>query len=266
MTAPLRLLEDGTCSVELRRALTQLPTAPAISPAVHGKMIALTAHLVKGGVSAVAFGTATTAAQGAVFGKALSGYVAVKLVMHVVLGTALLTAFGTVGYLVTDRVMTTNSSQPLSLRVSANTAEGPSAPLVPAFTAKTRENITVEPEAKLRPSGVTEIAKTAVTSTPTEELRGEPVGLTREARILEAARSVLVSDPAQALEITQEHGSFFPRGQLSDERELIATDALLRLGRRNEAWQRAEPRLLQSPKSLYAKRLRQLFGIREFEE
>jgi hypothetical protein len=84
--------------------------------------------------------------------------------------------------------------------------------------------------------------------------------LAREERLLEVARATLGSDPAQSLEITREHAKLFPLGQLSDERELIAVDALLRLGRRNEAWRRAAPRLAQAPESLYAKRLRQLFG------
>jgi hypothetical protein len=84
--------------------------------------------------------------------------------------------------------------------------------------------------------------------------------------MLEVARSALGSDPAQALEITREHTKLFPKAQLRDERELIAVDALLRLGRRTEAWERAKTRILQEKDSLYAKRMRQLFGPLGTEE
>ena len=81
-----------------------------------------------------------------------------------------------------------------------------------------------------------------------------------EARLLERGRSALATDAAQALRLAEEHRRLHPTGQLSAERELIAVEALLRLGRRDEAVRRAAPRLARSPGSLYAKRLRQLLG------
>jgi hypothetical protein len=89
----------------------------------------------------------------------------------------------------------------------------------------------------------------------------EAPGLVDEARLLESARSALASSPAQALEIANRHQRLYPAGQLSAEREFIAIDALLRLGRREEAERRAAPRLAQAPGSLYARRLRQLLGV-----
>jgi hypothetical protein len=93
-----------------------------------------------------------------------------------------------------------------------------------------------------------------------QELNG---GLSGEARLLEAARASLSSSPAQALALTEEHARIYPLGQLGAERELIAIDALLRLGRRGEAWAWAKPRLEDAPDGLYAKRLRRLFGAEE---
>jgi hypothetical protein len=86
------------------------------------------------------------------------------------------------------------------------------------------------------------------------------VGLALESQMLEAARSSLASNSAQSLEITIEYAQRFPRGQLRAECEFIAIDALLRLGRRDEAVRRAAPALSQTPDSLYAKRLRQLLA------
>ncbi|NOU32641.1 MAG: hypothetical protein HOO96_32455, partial [Polyangiaceae bacterium] len=57
---------------------------------------------------------------------------------------------------------------------------------------------------------------------------------------------------------TDEHRSTFPAGQLGPERELIAIDALVRLGRRDAAARRAEP-LLRQP-GLYHDRAARILG------
>jgi hypothetical protein len=86
----------------------------------------------------------------------------------------------------------------------------------------------------------------------------DELSIADEARLLEQARASLSGNPERALEIARAHQILYPAGQLSAEREFIVVDALLRLGRRQEAEQRAAPRLQQSPNSLYARRLRQL--------
>ena len=79
-----------------------------------------------------------------------------------------------------------------------------------------------------------------------------------EAKLLESARSFLDDSPSLALDLTEQHRRLHPVGQLSAERELVAIEALLKLGRRTQAEQRAAPLLGQPPGSLYARRLRQL--------
>jgi hypothetical protein len=100
---------------------------------------------------------------------------------------------------------------------------------------------------------------TAITRTfmPVESIEDGETTLSRETKMLELARVVLESNPTQSLAIAEEHAQRFPNGQLLAERELIAVDALLRLGRREEAIKRAAPRLADAPESLYVKRLRQ---------
>ena len=88
----------------------------------------------------------------------------------------------------------------------------------------------------------------------------DELSIADEARLLEKARARLTAEPAQALEVANTHERLYPTGQLSAEREFIAVDALMRLGRRTEAEQRAEPRLRQFPNGLYAKRLRKLLN------
>lgn len=60
-----------------------------------------------------------------------------------------------------------------------------------------------------------------------------------EAALLEKARSVLGSSPAAALAATEQHTARFPHGVLSQEREVIAIEALRRLHRNAEADRRA---------------------------
>ncbi|MCA9706522.1 MAG: hypothetical protein KDK70_11785 [Myxococcales bacterium] len=57
----------------------------------------------------------------------------------------------------------------------------------------------------------------------------------REARLVARARSSLASDPARALSLTQDAEEEFPRGQLVEERQAIAVQALVALGRHDQA-------------------------------
>lgn len=96
------------------------------------------------------------------------------------------------------------------------------------------------------------------TAAPSPRPVGEPPSLAAEAALLERARGLLASAPASALAATDEHRSTFPAGQLGPERELIAIDALTRLGRRDAAARRAEP-LLRQP-GLYHDRATRILG------
>jgi hypothetical protein len=61
----------------------------------------------------------------------------------------------------------------------------------------------------------------------------------RETALLEQARAALQSRPAEALALTRRHQARFPRGALAQEREVIAIEALERLGRKAAASARA---------------------------
>jgi hypothetical protein len=100
-------------------------------------------------------------------------------------------------------------------------------------------------------------AEEALLERPSDTRVTEP-GIASEAKLLERARSHVASDPGLALKETDWHRERFGEGHMSAERELIAVEALLRLGRRSEAENRAAPRLRLDPTGLYAKRLRQL--------
>src|SRR5262249_8668637 len=55
--------------------------------------------------------------------------------------------------------------------------------------------------------------------------------LAQEVALLDRARAALASSPAQALALADEHAARFPHGKLGMEREMVAIDALRRLGR-----------------------------------
>ena len=76
--------------------------------------------------------------------------------------------------------------------------------------------------------------------------------------MLERARASLGASPAGALAITEEHAARFPGGKLAVERELLAIDALRRLGRAGEARARGEALLSRARGGLYEERIRKL--------
>jgi hypothetical protein len=87
--------------------------------------------------------------------------------------------------------------------------------------------------------------------------------LGQEAALLERARSALAASPAEALALTEAHAAQFPSGKLATERELVAIDALRRLGRTAEARARGDALLVRARGGLYEERIRKLLdGMR----
>jgi hypothetical protein len=72
-----------------------------------------------------------------------------------------------------------------------------------------------------------------------------------EHRQLREARRVLARDPAKALSLVREHERSFPHGALRPEREVIAIEALARLGRTDSARARAARFVERWPSSPY---------------
>jgi hypothetical protein len=77
---------------------------------------------------------------------------------------------------------------------------------------------------------------------------------------LREAHRLQASDPAAALRVVARHLRLFPSGVLAQERELVAIDALLRVGQREAARVRAATFLRQYPGSVHALRIQELVG------
>lgn len=78
--------------------------------------------------------------------------------------------------------------------------------------------------------------------------------------IVQRAETALASDPPRALAITGEHLRAYPSGELVQEREVIAVEALTKLGRRDDASRRARALAERFPNTPYATRLEKALG------
>jgi hypothetical protein len=80
--------------------------------------------------------------------------------------------------------------------------------------------------------------------------------LAREAAMLEGARTLLERNPSGALATLDAYAATFPAGRLGMEREILAVDALRRLGRFSEARARGDALLVRARGSIYEQRVR----------
>jgi hypothetical protein len=104
-----------------------------------------------------------------------------------------------------------------------------------------------EPERAPPPSGATASAPPL----------GDPE---TEAHLLQRAQDALGASPAQALALTAEHAARFGGGALAQEREVVAVQALFKLGRAEAARVRAAAFLESWPRSAHRRRIEGLLG------
>jgi hypothetical protein len=80
-----------------------------------------------------------------------------------------------------------------------------------------------------------------------------------EAALVQSAEAALVGgDGANALALTREHATRFPAGAHAEERDRIAIEALVRLGRAGDAHAAAERFFARYPRSIYRARVEAL--------
>jgi len=132
-------------------------------------------------------------------------------------------------------------------------ADRPSAPETPALEARPAASsgapelpaVPSVPELPRAPAPEPSGSVSMAPAEPRAPERARPAARARaprpggEAQLLERAQAALARRPAEALQLTREHEARFPRGALVQEREVIAIDALERLGRVGAAKARA---------------------------
>ncbi len=125
------------------------------------------------------------------------------------------------------------------------TADSPVGP----FASAAPETVAgAPPVPKVRPTGSSSHAARVVPS---------------ETALIESARAAVLRDPARALALTDAHRRDFPSGELAPEREVIAIDALARLGRRAEAQARADAFRAAHPRSIHTARIAAILDAAE---
>lgn len=99
-------------------------------------------------------------------------------------------------------------------------------------------------------------SKPADVKRPSSEVENTaPAAEESESSLLNRAHAAVSSNPDHALSLTAEHSRRFARGMLVQEREVIAVEALARLGRTDEARARATMFHSNYPNSAYRRRI-----------
>lgn len=92
---------------------------------------------------------------------------------------------------------------------------------------------------------------------PRPTLENDPVA---EAALVRRAQTALTADPATALALTDDHRRRFGAGSLEQEREVVAIEALTRLGRSAAARARMDAFTARWPRSAHRRRLEVIVG------
>lgn len=124
-------------------------------------------------------------------------------------------------------------------------SQAPVAPLPPSPAAP-------HPKPVPRPSDSEHDGAAAAEAQPTPD----------ELALVARAQAALARTPGAALSIVAEHERAFPHGALTQEREVVAIDALLRLNRRAEAEARAARFHQRFPGSAHGRRVDVLLEVR----
>ena len=184
-------------------------------------------------------------------------------------GVAIAAGIGLAGVVAVTQLPPLLHSEPVVPSVDALPARSPASP--PVATVVPRATTAAAPASSAQvpapaappappiprnpaPSASPRLAAPAAPTASQPELNP----LTREAAMLEDARASLSRDPGASLAELDACAARFPSGTLSIERELLAVDALTRVGRRDEARRRAEALLAAARGSIYEPRVRSM--------
>jgi hypothetical protein len=96
------------------------------------------------------------------------------------------------------------------------------------------------------------------TIAPTVSKSDSQKAVLEEAALLHEARTALGPDPSKALELSRTHQRRFPSGALTQEREVIAIQALSQLGRGDDAKRRAAQFVQRYPNSPHKHKIESL--------
>jgi hypothetical protein len=132
-------------------------------------------------------------------------------------------------------------------------AEQPELPTSPVVTPPMSVSTPSQPE--IAPSD--EADSMATPLVPGTRVRDPRAAGLSEASLLDLARAELDRNPRRALALTEEHRRRFPSGALGQEREVIAIEALSRMGQTTEAQRRGSDFERRYPDSAHRQKVDQ---------
>lgn len=238
---PTRLREDRSGSSKALRVLLAAAAADLPGDAELARLATKLGPLLVPPVAGAAAGTAVGAGLGT----------ATKLG----LGAAALVGGGLVAYLAATHGATpVNTPPPPAITAPRETPPEPPRE-APARAAEAPSVDTAASPVQGVDASSTEPPSSSADAAGKHPSAGSARPAASEADLLERARSVLGSSPAKALALTEQHRAQFPSGVLAQEREVIAIEALKRLGRADAAARRIEEFGRRYPGSAYLKKL-----------
>lgn len=143
-------------------------------------------------------------------------------------------------------------------------ASWPSSPSSTTTTAPVTEQPATPPASVSAPvassSSVAEPMLSASAEPPSSRSAARPPAPPEATLLARAHEELLHGSPSKALETTAEHARAYPHGALAQEREVIAIESLLALGRHDEAKRRAKAFHTSYPTSSHGERIDRLVG------
>jgi hypothetical protein len=244
---PNRLASLG---VALGFAAPPVFVPPPVAPPAAGAAAAAGAKAALGGVAA-------GGAKAALAGLAAVGVAAAVAVGGFGVGRDLMTKPPSPGRAVPAAVQRHEARVPEPLEDVAlpteEPAAAPSAAPVPVAEPSTRRRHHTRVAPAVAPAAEESVAAPETPADAASRLR-------EEAALVQRAERLLDSDPARALALTEERRRRFPGGALDQEAEVVAIDALLRLGRRADATVRARTFEAAHAGSVHARRIKRLLA------
>lgn len=154
------------------------------------------------------------------------------------------------------RVSSTGTDRPtLPTEPSGPSAPAPERPAAIAAAYVDPPAISVDALPAAAPS-----ARTSAAAAIPERKRPVDTAHATELDVVRRARVALASDPTEALAVASEHAREFPDGEFVQEREVIAVEALARLGRKEDALRRGRSLVEKFPRTPYVVRLEKALG------
>ena len=258
MKAPVRLADTAQLPRELSLALRSAPPAPTATElqALAGQLgqtlgvtLALPPALALRAVEGSG-APAATAAKAASAAAATKGSSAVTpLVLGAWVMGGLVLGAGASG-LAAHYAGFSDHPGPAASSIQTS-RQPPAQPLqskVPNLQPKMQAETATRPKPRLEPPG--SVTPPSAVPAPALQPSERP-----ELSLLRQAQEAVATAPARALSLCATHAERFGGGVLGQEREVIAIDALLRLGRVTEARQRAERFRVTFPGSAHTRRI-----------